>query len=107
MTRKLWLLVVGWLSIQALGCGPSEQPAPGPALGVDTIKVGGIGVISGSHADYGRQMIMGATLAINEINEKGGILGSKIEMKFLDEQLLADVAVANAKSLVNEWGAHF
>jgi len=39
------------------------------------IKLGGQGVTSGAHADYGRQMIMGATLAIDEINAAGGGTG--------------------------------
>ena len=70
------------------------------------IKIGGQGVTSGAHADYGRQMIMGATLAIDEINGSGGIVGSKLEMKFMDSELNADVAIKNARYLVREWGAH-
>ena len=37
------------------------------------IKIGGQGAISGAHADYGWQMMAGGTLAIEEINAKGGI----------------------------------
>ena len=70
------------------------------------IKIGGQGVTSGAHADYGRQMIMGATLAIDEINAAGGILGSKLEMKFMDSELKPAVAVKNARYMVQEWGAH-
>jgi len=70
------------------------------------IKIGGQGVTSGAHADYGRQMIMGATLAIDEINAAGGILGSQLEMKFMDSELKPAVAVKNARYLVQEWGAH-
>jgi branched-chain amino acid transport system substrate-binding protein len=76
-------------------------------LGVDVIKVGGQGVTSGAHADYGWQMIAGSTLAIEEINAKGGILGSKLELKFMDEELKPAVAVKNARYLATEWGAHF
>jgi len=76
-------------------------------LGVDVIKIGGQGVTSGAHADYGWQMIAGSMLAIEEINAKGGILGSKLEMKFMDEELKPAVAVKNARYLATEWGAHF
>lgn len=91
----------------------AQQKSPAPAkprkkiLGVDVIKIGGQGVTSGAHADYGWQMLAGATLAIEEINAKGGILGSKLELKFMDEELKPAVAVKNARYLATEWGAHF
>ena len=76
-------------------------------LGVPVIKVGVQGASSGAHADYGRQISMGATMAVEEINAAGGILGCKVEMKFMDEELKAATAVKNARYLVTEWGAHF
>ncbi len=81
---------------------PYANPGPLP----EVIKIGGQGVTSGAHADYGRQMIMGATLAIDEINAAGGILGSKLEMKFMDTELKGAVAVKNARYMVQDWGAH-
>jgi branched-chain amino acid transport system substrate-binding protein len=51
--------------------------------------------------------MMGGTLAAEEINAAGGILGSKIEVKFMDTELKADVAVKNARYLVTDWGADF
>lgn len=80
--------------------GQAKKPA-GP------IKIGGQGTISGAHADYGWQMMAGATLAIEEVNAKGGILGRKLEMKFMDEELKPATAVKNARYLVTDWGADF
>ena len=71
------------------------------------IKIGGQGAISGAHADYGWQMMAGATLAIEQINAKGGILGRKVELKFMDEELKPATAVKNARYLVTDWGADF
>jgi len=71
------------------------------------IKIGGQGAISGAHADYGWQMMAGATLAIEQINTKGGILGRKLELKFMDEELKPATAVKNARYLVTDWGADF
>jgi len=71
------------------------------------IKIGGQGILSGSKADYGHQMIMGAQLAVQEINNSGGILGRKVEMKFMDSELKPSVATKNARYLVKEWGANF
>jgi len=86
--------------------------APGPALaacqlGVPAVKVGAQGAASGAHADYGRQINMGATMAVEEINAKGGILGCKVELKFMDEELKPATAVKNTRYLVTEWGAHY
>lgn len=75
--------------------------------GVDRIQVGGQGAMSGAHADYGEQMEMGATLAAEEINDAGGILGCDVEIRFMDSELDPEVASTNARFLVGEWGAHF
>ena len=85
---------------------PAKAKPARKTLGVDVIKLGGQGITSGPLADYGWQMIAGSTLAIEEINAKGGILGSKLELKFMDEEKPA-VAVKNARYLATEWGAHF
>ena len=71
------------------------------------IKIGGQGAISGAHADYGWQMMAGGTLAMEEINAKGGILGRKLELKFMDEELKPATAVKNARYFVTDWGADF
>lgn len=93
----------------ALGTGlGSYQVTYGQAKrSKEPIKIGGQGAISGAHADYGWQMIAGATLAIEEINAKGGILRRKLELKFMDEELKPATAVKNARYLVTDWGADF
>jgi branched-chain amino acid transport system substrate-binding protein len=85
---------------------PAKAKPGRKVLGVDVIKLGGQGITSGPLADYGWQMIAGSTLAIEEINAKGGILGSKLELKFMDEEGKPAVAVKNARYLATEWGAH-
>lgn len=76
-------------------------------LGVPVIKLGVQGIASGAHADYGRQINMGAAMAVEEINAQGGILGCKLEMKFMDDENKPAVGVKNARYLVTDWGAHF
>ncbi|MBI1988641.1 MAG: ABC transporter substrate-binding protein [Betaproteobacteria bacterium] len=76
-------------------------------LGVPVVKVGVQGAASGPHSDYGRQIEMGATMAIEEINAAGGIAGCKLEMKFMDDENKAATGVKNARYLVTDWGAHF
>jgi branched-chain amino acid transport system substrate-binding protein len=79
----------------------------GRAWAQEPIRIGGQGALSGAHADYGRQIRMGATLAIEEINANGGILGRQVELNFADEELRPDVAVRNARQQVSDWGADF
>lgn len=75
--------------------------------GRTALKLGVQGAASGPHADYGRQIEMGAQLALEEINAVGGILGCRLEKRFMDEELRPATAVRNARYLVTEWGAHF
>ena len=106
MRKHLWWIGVFFLGGLLAWCvaGPAEAACQ---LGVPSIKVGAQGAASGSHADYGRQINMGATMAVEEINAKGGILGCKVELKFMDEELKPATAVKNTRYLVTEWGAHF
>ncbi|MPZ62072.1 MAG: ABC transporter substrate-binding protein [Propionibacteriales bacterium] len=75
--------------------------------GIDSIQIGGLGALSGAHADYGAQMEMGAEMAADEINEQGGMLGCEVEIRFMDSELDPEVAIGNARNLVGEWGAEF
>ncbi|HUP95567.1 MAG TPA: ABC transporter substrate-binding protein [Burkholderiales bacterium] len=76
-------------------------------LGVPAIKVGAQGAASGPHSDYGRQIEMGATMAMEEINASGGILGCKIDVRFMDDENKAATGVKNARLLITDWGANF
>ena len=98
------LSVVFSLPLLLLPAGPAEAQCK---LGVPAIKVGVQGAASGPHSDYGRQIEMGATMAIEEINAAGGIAGCKLEIKFMDDENKAATGVKNARYLVTEWGAHF
>jgi branched-chain amino acid transport system substrate-binding protein len=106
MKRPVYVLgVFLWgIVLAAFAAGPAEAACQ---LGVPAVRVGAQGAASGAHADYGRQINMGATMAVEEINAKGGILGCKVELKFMDEELKPATAVKNTRYLVTEWGAHF
>jgi branched-chain amino acid transport system substrate-binding protein len=71
------------------------------------IKVGYQAVISGPLAGYGEFHKMGATMAVEEINQKGGIAGAKVEMDFRDSTMKADDAIKNARYFVDSYGADF
>ena len=69
----------------------------------DTIKIGGIGPVTGDAAIYGEAVKNGAELAVKEINEAGGINGAQIEFNFQDDEADAEKAV-NAYNTLKDWG---
>jgi branched-chain amino acid transport system substrate-binding protein len=108
ITRRKFLknAVVGGVAL-GTGLGGYRVTYGQAKKAASPIKIGGQGAISGAHADYGWQMMAGATLAIEQINAKGGILGRKLELKFMDEELKPATAVKNARYFVTDWGADF
>ena len=71
------------------------------------IKIGYQAILSGTLAGYGEFHKMGAVMAIEEINAKGGIAGTKVEMEFRDSTTKTDDAIKNARYFVDSWGADF
>jgi ABC-type branched-subunit amino acid transport system substrate-binding protein len=58
--------------------------------------------LSGAYSKQGEDELKAYRLAINIINEKGGVLGKKIVYSVKDTQTDADVARENARSLIEE-----
>ena len=56
----------------------------GAAVAQDVIKIPNIIELSGGGAPVGAMWKNGSTMAVDEINAKGGILGKKIQMEFVD-----------------------
>lgn len=74
--------------------------ASSPALAEQPIKIGGIYLMSGSAATYGEFAKQGATLAIDEVNADGGVLGRPLELHLEDGQGKVAVAIQAARKLV-------
>src|SRR5215510_16104147 len=73
----------------------------------DTAKPGGIRVgvvtsLTGSAAAFGQAHKNGYTIALNEINAKGGVLGKPLEVVFYDDQSKPDQAVQGVAKLVDQ-----
>ena len=81
------------------GCGGGETEKGSS----DTIKIGGIGPVTGDAAIYGEAVKNGAELAVKEINEAGGLNGAQIEFNFQDDEADAEKAV-NAYNTLKDWG---
>ena len=86
---------------------PEAPPTEEYPLGKPVVRVGGQDISTGLLADYGWMMKAGSELAVEEINASGGILGSTVELKFMDSEWNPEVGLRNAEYMVLEWGADF
>ena len=69
----------------------------------DTIKIGGVGPTTGGAASYGTSVKNGASLAVKEINDAGGVNGLKLELSFEDDENDPEKAV-NAYNKLKDSG---
>ena len=71
-----------------------------PALAQDTLKLGLVAAMSGQSAKSGEAIVRGLSVAIDEINAKGGVLGKKIELIVRDDESNPAKGVVAARELV-------
>src|SRR3972149_10801372 len=65
-----------------------------------TIKIGLVTALSGQSARAGEAITRGLTVAIEEINAKGGVLGRKLELVRRDDEATPAKGVIPARELV-------
>lgn len=85
--------------IAALSATGAVALAPG-AFAQDDIKIGGLYILSGSAASYGEFASQGMQLAIDEINEAGGVDGKPLKLLMEDTQGKAATGIQAARKLV-------
>jgi branched-chain amino acid transport system substrate-binding protein len=74
--------------------------AAAPAWAQSTIKIGLVTALSGQSARAGEAITRGLTVAIDEINAKGGVLGRKLELVRRDDEATPAKGVIAARELV-------
>src|SRR6266498_1296300 len=92
--RSLFWVAAGALILPALGCGKGRS--------TDEVLIGEYGSLTGGIATFGISTKNGSTMAFDEINGAGGVLGKKFKLLVEDDQkfeLLAEDA-AGAVDLV-------
>ncbi|WP_367925541.1 ABC transporter substrate-binding protein [uncultured Ruthenibacterium sp.] len=95
--KKVFSIVMAFcMALSLAACGGSEDDAADP----NAIKIGGIGPITGSAAQYGEAVKNGIQLAVDEINAKGGI---QFAYKFEDDENDIEKGV-NAYNSLKDWG---
>jgi len=72
----------------------------GSAQAVEPIKVGLVAALSGQSAKSGEALTRGLTMAINEVNAKGGVLGRPLELVRRDDESNPSKGMLAARELV-------
>ncbi len=71
---------------------------------IDSIRLGLMPPLTGLVALYGPEIVWAARIACDEINERGGVLGRRLELVIEDDGSLPDTAVPAAKRLIEDHG---
>ena len=98
MKKFLGLLLAGtMLASSFTGCSGKTSSSD-----EKTLLIGGTGPLTGDYATYGISVQQGAQIAVDEINEKGGVNGYTVKLQMEDDQADPQQAVqAYAKLLDN------
>ncbi len=89
----LSLVLAAGLMFSLTGCGDEEN--------TDVIRIGSIHPLTGSMAYEGQALVNSQKIAIDLINERGGIGGKKLELKVVDSLGTAGGAATAAQKLIN------
>lgn len=94
---NLSLLALAAVALAASGAAFAQQ-----GVSKDEIRIGTIQDLSGPLAGFGKQSRNGMQLAVDEINEQGGINGRKLKLYVEDSGYDPKKAVLAAQKLVNQ-----
>ena len=90
-------------AIAGLAVALAAWSAPGPARGQQgDIVIASVGPMTGQYASFGEQLRRGATMAVEDINAKGGVLGRKLRLEVGDDACDPKQAVAVANQVASK-----
>ena len=89
--RKLLLITLVLLLV--VGCSRGEK---------ETVKIGALIPLTGGLASYGEYMQYAIDVAVEEVNENGGVLGKEVEVVVKNTETNPDIAREKAQELIDE-----
>jgi branched-chain amino acid transport system substrate-binding protein len=98
-TKTILWIIVAIIILIGIWYGASRKPTAPTTK--EPIKIGFIGPLSGDAASYGIPIKNAIALAVEEINNAGGINGRKIEVIYEDGKCSGKDAVNAAQKLIN------
>ncbi len=85
----------------AWGAFAVASPTPIRALGEQPIRMGMVEPLTGAYAQLAKGEVEGARLALDEINQKGGILGRPVQLLIEDSANEVAVGVEKTRQLID------
>lgn len=101
MKKRVLSLILACLMIFSLAACANNKDAS-DKVESDTIKIGQIGPQTGAVAVYGLSALKGMELAVDEINEAGGVLGKQLVLISDDDKGEPSEAVTLYNKMMNE-----
>ena len=95
-------LVLATLALAASPALAQKKPVPLQGVSANEITLGSIQDLSGPLAGFGKQARLGMMLAVDELNEQGGINGRKVKLIVEDSGYDPKKAFLAAQKLVNQ-----
>src|SRR4051812_28240140 len=86
--------------VAAAGGGGSKPAAP--SLPGGSVAFGVLAPLSGAEAPRGRDLVDGATLAAEELNVRGGVIGKRVKLVTADDRCAAAAGRTGAEKLAGE-----
>jgi len=99
---KKWTLFLAFVALMVFAT--QLVGIPSQAHAAKALKVGIVDAFSGGAAPMGIDNLNGFKMAIQAVNAKGGVNGTKIEFVTRDDKFKPDVSLAMAKELVMKEG---
>ncbi|OLC15094.1 MAG: hypothetical protein AUH29_08795 [Candidatus Rokubacteria bacterium 13_1_40CM_69_27] len=96
-----------FLGTATAGAAALALPAVLRAQSKDPVKIGFPLPLTGPFAALANDMQRGATLAMEQVNAKGGVLGRKLDVLFRDDQLKPAVGAQRTKELIENEKVQF
>ena len=102
MSKRAGPSVWSVLALSAMYCVALfwATSSPAPAAGNPPLRVGIILPLSGNSSDIGKSALVGAQVAVDEINSVGGYLGRPIELVVHDDESDPDKGMKAARDVV-------
>ncbi len=95
------ILAAAMLVVPLAGCSQEEEPGTDTSGGLEPVIIGGLAPLTGTVSQYGVAVNNAVQMAVDDINENGGILGGrKIKYVYKDEKGDAQEATTAYSALV-------
>src|SRR5262245_63377150 len=102
LKRRIGVVLGSLVTSLALAACGGSSTGSSTTSGPSTFKIGVITSLTGPAAAFGQAHKNGYTIALDELNARGGVLGKKIELVYYDDRSKPDQAVQGVNKLVDQ-----